>query len=111
MGCFNALYGLAFITSLLFLFKKGPPEAVRIILLTGTPAVNNPFELALIYNLLRFQYYIRKIIRTYRLYFRVQGSGHDLTINRDGDDNSDNSQGNHSPVAASFMTIMEVSDV
>ena len=49
--------------------------------------------------------------RTYKLFFRVQGSGHDLTINRDGDDNSDSSQGNHSPIASSFMTVMEVSDV
>ena len=49
--------------------------------------------------------------RTYRLYFRVQGPNFDLTINRDGDDASDSSQGNHSPIASSFMTVMEVSDV
>ena len=49
--------------------------------------------------------------RTYKLYFRVQASSKDLTINRDGDDNSDSSQGNHSPIASSYMTLMEVSDV
>ena len=49
--------------------------------------------------------------RTYKLYFRVQGSGYDLTINRDGADASDSNQGNHSPVTASYMTVMEVSDV
>tara|TARA_A100001388_G_scaffold276687_1_gene265092 strand:+ start:1253 stop:1810 length:558 start_codon:yes stop_codon:yes gene_type:complete len=49
--------------------------------------------------------------RTYRLYFRVQGSGYDLTINRDGADSSDSSQGNHSPISSSYMTVMEVSDV
>ena len=49
--------------------------------------------------------------RTYKLFFRVQQSSKDLTINRDGADASDSSQGNHSPIASSFMTIMEVSDV
>ena len=49
--------------------------------------------------------------RTYKLYFRVQGPNYDLTINRDGADASDSSQGNHSPIASSYMTVMEVSDV
>ena len=33
--------------------QKMDDNSTRIILLSGTPAVNNPFELALIYNLLR----------------------------------------------------------
>jgi len=49
--------------------------------------------------------------RTYKLYVRIQDSGHDLTINRDGSDNSDSSFGVHSPVACSAFTILEYSDV
>jgi len=49
--------------------------------------------------------------RTYKLYMRFQNSGYDFSVNRDGADASDSAQGSHSPVGASFMTVMEVSDV
>ena len=49
--------------------------------------------------------------RTYKLYMRFQGTGYDFSVNRDGADASDNVHGSHSPVAASYMTIMEVTDV
>jgi hypothetical protein len=46
--------------------------------------------------------------RTFNLYFRVQGNGVDVSINRDGADSSDSNQGNHSPTLRSRMMIMEV---
>ena len=49
--------------------------------------------------------------RTYKLYMRIQNSGYDFTINRDGSDYSDSAAGSHSPIGASYMTIMEVTDV
>ena len=49
--------------------------------------------------------------RTYKLYMRFQNSGYDFSVNRDGADSSDSAHGNHSPIGASYMTIMEISDV
>ena len=49
--------------------------------------------------------------RTYKLYMRFQNSGYDFSINRDGSDYSDSAAGSHSPIGASYMTIMEVTDV
>ena len=38
-------------------------------------------------------------------------SDKDLSINRDASDASDSNYGSHSPIASSYMTIMEISDV
>lgn len=38
---------------------KHENEGVRIVLLSGTPAINNPFELALLFNLLRYNIFPR----------------------------------------------------
>jgi len=46
--------------------------------------------------------------RTFNIYFRIQDSGKDVSVNRDGSDASDSNQGNHSPTLRSRMTIMEI---
>ena len=46
--------------------------------------------------------------RTYSIEFRIQSSSRDVSVNRDGSDSSDSSQGSHSPTLASNMTIIEV---
>lgn len=48
--------------------------------------------------------------RDFQIYFRVQNSGKDISINRDGSPNSDISQGSHSPTLTSRMTIVEVAN-
>jgi len=45
--------------------------------------------------------------RTYSLEFRIQNAG-DVSVNRDGADESDSSQGDHSPTAISNLTILEI---
>lgn len=45
--------------------------------------------------------------RTYSFEFRIQNAG-DMAVNRDGADESDSSQGNHSPTTVSNLTILEI---
>ena len=46
--------------------------------------------------------------RIYSIEFRVQTASLDISINRDGSDNSDSNQGAHSPTLTSNITIMEI---